>query len=85
MLIRQETFDDYKEVYELITEAFATAEHADGTEQDLVTALKKGNAFLPELSLMPEGIPAENFMAMKLLENADPICGAVTYAKEFGM
>lgn len=29
MLIRQETFEDYKEVYELITEAFATAEHAD--------------------------------------------------------
>lgn len=169
MLIRQETFDDYKEVYELITEAFATAEHADGTEQDLVAALRKGNAFLPELSLVaevdkkivghilftkaklndttvlvlaplsispqyqkqgigtalimeghkiarelgyayslvlgsaafyprvgyvpaqqigievPEGIPAENFMAMKLLENADPICGAVAYAKEFGM
>lgn len=169
MLIRQETFDDYKEVYELITEAFATAEHADGTEQDLVAALRKGNAFLPELSLVaeldkkivghilftkakvndttvlvlaplsispqyqkqgigtalimeghkiarklgyayslvlgsaayyprvgylpapqigievPEGIPAENFMAMKLLENADPICGTVAYAKEFGM
>lgn len=54
MLIRQETFDDYKEVYELITEAFATAEHADGTEQDLVAALRKGNAFLPELSLVAE-------------------------------
>lgn len=169
MLIRQETFDDYKEVYELITEAFATAEHADGKEQDLVAALRKGNAFLPELSLVaevdkkivghilftkakvndttvlvlaplsispqyqkqgigtalimeghkiarelgyayslvlgsaayyprvgyvpaqqigievPKGIPAENFMAIKLLENADPICGTVAYAKEFGM
>lgn len=54
MLIRQETFSDYKEVYELITEAFATAEHAHGNEQDLVVALRKGNAFIPELSLVAE-------------------------------
>lgn len=54
MLIRQETFSDYKEVYELITKAFATAEHADGNEQDLVVALRKGNAFIPELSLVAE-------------------------------
>lgn len=169
MLIRQESFYDYKEVYELITEAFVTAEHADGKEQDLVVALRKGNAFIPELSLVaevdkklaghilftkakvnddivlvlaplsikpqyqkqgigtaliteghkiakelgyqyslvlgsatyyprvgyipakqigievPEGIPAENFMAIKLQENAKMIRGAVTYAKEFGI
>lgn len=54
MLIRRETLNDYKEVYELITEAFATAEHADGNEQDLVVALRKGNAFIPELSLVAE-------------------------------
>lgn len=169
MLIRQETFKDYKEVYELITEAFATAEHADGNEQDLVVALRKGNAFIPELSLVaevdnklaghilftkakvnndivlvlaplsikpqyqkqgigtaliieghkiakelgyqyslvlgsetyypkvgyipaeqigievPQGIPTENFMAIKLQENAKTISGTVTYAKEFGI
>lgn len=169
MLIRQETFSDYKKIYELIAEAFATAEHADGNEQDLVVALRKGNAFIPELSLVaeigkelaghilftkarvntdnvlvlaplsvkpqyqkqgigialiaqghkiakalgypyslvlgsetyypkvgyipaeqlgievPKGIPAKNFMAIKLQENAKKICGAVTYAEEFGM
>lgn len=169
MLIRQETLNDYKEVYELITEAFATAEHADGNEQDLVAALRKGNAFIPELSLVaevdnklaghilftkakvnndivlvlaplsikpqyqkqgigtaliaeghkiakelgyqyslvlgsaayypkvgyipaeqigievPEDIPTENFMAIKLQDDAKPISGAVAYAKEFGI
>lgn len=169
MLIRQEIVSDYQEVYDLITQAFATAEHADGNEQDLVVALRKGNAFIPELSLVaevdnklaghilftkakvnndtvlvlaplsikpqyqkqgvgtaliteghriakklgyqyslvlgsetyysrvgyvpavqfgievPEGIPAENFMAIKLQENIKTISGAVTYAKEFGM
>lgn len=54
MLIRQETFSDYNEVYELIAEAFATAEHSDGNEQDLVVALRRGNAFIPELSLVAE-------------------------------
>jgi len=169
MLIRQETEKDYHEIYQLITEAFKTAEHADGNEQDLVVALRKGTAFVPELSLVaenngklaghimfseaivgedtvlvlaplsvspecqrqgvgtalmheahriakelgyqyslvlgselyyprvgylpaeqfgvevPAGMPAINFMAMKLQENAKPIRGAVTYAKEFGL
>lgn len=169
MLIRRETMNDHEEVYRLISEAFAAAEHADGNEQDLVAALRKGNAFIPELSLVaetdkklvghilftkakvgndivlvlaplsvkpqyqkqgigtalineghkiarqlgyqhtlvlgsaayyprfgyvsaeqlgievPEGIPSENFMAMKLQENAKVICGPVSYAEEFGM
>lgn len=54
MLIRQETPQDYQEVYDLVSEAFATAEHADGNEQDLVAALRKGPAFIPELSLVAE-------------------------------
>lgn len=54
MLIRQETFHDHKEVYGLITEAFTTAEHADGNEQNLVVALRQGHAFIPELSLVAE-------------------------------
>ena len=169
MLIRQEKYKDYKKVYELVAEAFATAEHSDGSEQDLVVALRKGNAFIPELSLVaeidgevaghilftkakvgndealvlaplsvkpqyqkqgigtaliieghkiakklgynyslvlgsetyyprvgyvpaerfgiivPDGVPAENFMVTKLQENAKAISGEVTYAKEFGM
>lgn len=53
-LIRQETSEDYEEVYKLITSAFASAEHADGNEQDLVASLRKGTAFIPELSLVAE-------------------------------
>lgn len=41
MLIRQETINDYSRVYTLIKEVFASAEHADGNEQDLVAALRK--------------------------------------------
>lgn len=169
ILIRQETYNDYKEVYELITAAFETAEHANRNEQDLVVALRKGNSFIPELSLVaeidkklaghilftkakvnndsvlvlaplsvkphyqkqsigtaliteghkiavelgyqyslvlgsetyyprvgyipaeqigievPKGMPSENFMAIKLQENAEMISGMVTYAKEFGI
>lgn len=50
--IRRETLDDYNAVYQVVREAFATAEHSDGTEQDLVTALRKSDAFVPELSLV---------------------------------
>ena len=169
MVIRQETTQDYSEVYELIKKAFASAEHADGNEQDLVAALREGTAFIPELSLVaeadgklvghilftkalvgkdtvlvlaplsvlpdtqrqgigtmlmqeghriaadlgykyvlvlgsetyyprvgyrradefgieiPEGMPAANFMAICLREDAEPVSGAVTYAKEFGI
>ena len=169
MFIRQENYKDHKAVYQLVTEAFATAEHADGNEQDLVVALRKGNAFIPELSLVaehngtvmghilfthgkvgmddilvlaplsvkpcyqkqgvgtalmreghkiakrlgyqyslvlgsesyyprtgyipaeqfgiivPVGVPTENFMAIKLQEDAKTIGGTVTYAKEFGI
>ena len=169
MKIRQETEQDYPEVYRLIAEAFSTAEHTDGKEQDLVAALRKGSAFIPQLSLVadtgtdlaghilfskakvgedtvlalaplsvkpsyqrqgvgralieeghkiaarlgypyclvlgseyyypkfgylpaeqfgieiPEGMPKANFMAIRLLENAKPIRGAVTYAREFGL
>lgn len=167
--IRQETAQDRPMVYRLIQEAFASAPHRDGTEQDLVEALRKSQAFLPKLSLVaeikgrlaghilftkakvgedtvlalaplsvspefqgqgvgtalieeghriarilgfsysivlgsetyyprlgylpahslgvqvPEGIPSENFMAVKLLEMAAPIHGAMIYAPEFGM
>ena len=169
MIIRQEEPNDYCEVYKLIKEAFSTTEYADGNEQNLAAALRKGTAFIPELSLVaemngelvghimfttavvggdeilalaplsvkpryqhqgvgtalikeghkiarqlgyeyslvlgsetyyprmgyrpaeqfgievPKGFPPENFMAVKLQEDAKPISGVVIYAKEFGL
>ena len=46
MNIRTERPDDYEAVYSLVEQAFASAEHSDGTEQDLVA--------VPELSLVAE-------------------------------
>ncbi len=54
MIIRQETKKDFSEIYELVAEAFAQAQHSDGNEQDLVEALRKGAAYVPELSLVAE-------------------------------
>lgn len=34
---------------------------------------------------IPKGIPAKNFMAIRLQENVQKISGPVTYAEEFGM
>ena len=52
MNIRQERREDHDAVYQVIKEAFASAEHSDGNEQDLVVALRKSKAFIPELSLV---------------------------------
>ena len=170
MIIRQEDVNDYKEVYELVKSAFASAEISDGTEQDLVEALRKNKeAYIPDLSLIaeeqgelighimftkikigsdvalalaplsvkpkyqrqgvgmelikqghiiaerlgysyvvvlgsdsyypklgyrqakefsievPEGIPSENYMAIKLMPGAKVVSGKVVYAPEFGI
>lgn len=34
---------------------------------------------------VPEGMPSENFMAVKLCDSAKEICGSVKYAEEFGI
>lgn len=52
MEIRQENSKDYGEVYKVIKEAFAAAEQSDGSEQELVTALRNSPSFIPELSLV---------------------------------
>lgn len=53
-MIRQEISADYNEVFCLIQQSFAHAEHHDGTEQELVARLRKDPAFIPELSLVAE-------------------------------
>ena len=52
LLIRQETPADYDVIHRVVQEAFASAAHRDGTEQDLVAALRKGDTYIPELALM---------------------------------
>lgn len=54
MIIRQETPTDYNNVYQLIITAFKNAEHSDGNEQNLVTALRQSQSFEPKLSLVAE-------------------------------
>lgn len=34
---------------------------------------------------LPEGFPSENFMAIRLKEDAEILDGTVVYAKEFGI
>ena len=40
MLIRKEEPKDYEIVYSIVKNAFDSAEHSDGNEQDLVNALR---------------------------------------------
>lgn len=54
MNIRQETSADASAIYELVKTAFASAQHSDGNEQDLVVLLHKSPAFQPALSLVAE-------------------------------
>lgn len=54
MFIRKAEVKDYETIYSVVKCAFDSAEHADGNEQDLVNTLRKGNAFIPELSLVAE-------------------------------
>lgn len=52
MTIRRETGANHSRVYEVVKSAFASAEHSDGNEQDLIVKLRASGAFVPELSLV---------------------------------
>lgn len=54
VIIRREEEKDRDTVYKLVKEAFDSAEEKDGNEQDLVVALRNGESFVPELSLVAE-------------------------------
>ncbi len=54
MLIRKEEPKDYEIIYSVVKAAFERAEHSDGNEHKLVNALRKGEAFVPDLSLVAE-------------------------------
>lgn len=52
IIVRQEVPRDYKETEEVVQKAFEHAEFADHTEHLLVARLRKGDAFIKELSLV---------------------------------
>lgn len=50
--IRKEQLKDREEIYNLIKESFKSAEHSDGSEQDLVNRLRNSDSYIQELSLV---------------------------------
>lgn len=52
--IRQETPNDFTQVYQVVKLAFANAEYSDHDEQNLVERLRSSSSFIPELSLVAE-------------------------------
>lgn len=64
LCIRQERPEDHADIHALVRAAFAAAEHSDGTEQDLVAALRQSAAFIPALSLVAtvDGRPAGHIL-----------------------
>ena len=54
LLIKKEELKDYNDVYNVIKDAFLSAEHSDGNEHDLVNVLRQSKSFIPELSLVAE-------------------------------
>ena len=54
LIIRQEAGGDKPAVYQVVKRAFASAEHSDGNEHNLVNALRGSRAFVPELSLVAQ-------------------------------
>lgn len=51
-VIRQEIRKDHPAVYQLVKAAFEGMPSADGDEPELVTRLRKSDAFIPQLSLV---------------------------------
>lgn len=52
MKIRNATAEDYNEIYQLVKEAFKTAQVSDGNEQDFVVALRQKDTFIPALEFV---------------------------------
>jgi len=54
MIIRQEKKEEFGEIYNLINEAFKTAEVYDGTEADYTNALRESGKYIEKLALVSE-------------------------------
>ena len=68
MLIRPDRETDFAAAAALISAAFEGAEHSDGNEAELVAALRRDAAYIPELALTAEmdGRPAGYLMFTRL-------------------
>lgn len=75
MMIRKEEPKDGETIYSVVRDAFESAEHADGNEQDLVDALRMGEAFIPDLSLVAEidGKIVGHIMFTRAAVGGDPV------------
>ena len=54
MQIRKERPEEFEQIYQLVQEAFTTAQVSDGTEQDFVEELRRRGGYLPEFALVAE-------------------------------
>lgn len=54
IIIRQVKKEDYKDIYELVKEAFRTAEISDGKEQEFVNELRERNSYIRHLEFVAE-------------------------------
>lgn len=53
-MIRQEKYEDYKRISEMVEKSFKCAEHSDGNEHILIQKLRKSDNYIPKLSLVYE-------------------------------
>ncbi|MGL1893655.1 MAG: N-acetyltransferase [Spirochaetaceae bacterium] len=72
MVIRQETSNDYNEVYNLVKTSFATTDFSDGSEPDYLNGLRKKDSFIPELSLVAE--LDKKIIGQVVLTKTDIVC-----------
>ncbi len=54
MIIRQETENDFSQIYDLVKTAFQTAHVSSGDEQNFVNRLRGSGNYIPELALVAE-------------------------------
>lgn len=74
MIIRIAKQEDYQNIYDLVKEAFKTANVSDGTEQDFVLQLRQSNNFIPELEFVAEdksGLIGHIMMTKQVVKTAD--------------
>lgn len=76
MIIRQETEMDYELSESVIEQAFRDAEYSSQNEHIIVQKLRKGSAFIPELSLVAE---VDNKIAGHILFTRMLILGKENY------